>query len=596
MFIGLRFDVPAIIAFNLPFIILSILPLGREDGVYRRGVLKALFILVNGLIFFMQFGDAVFFPFSYRRSTADIFKFLSLGSDSADLMPSVFKDFWYVLVLWVALVLLTYFLYTLTERKRPFVNTKNYIATSISYYMVLFALLFLGFRGGWQDKPISLLDATYYAPAHDIPLVINTPFSIMKTIGVPPLKEHKYLSPVAAQKIYSTYKMPQGGTFRKYNVVTIILESFSKEYIGALNKRHKTNTPFLDSIISQSLTFDDAYSDGKKSIEGIPSVTAGIPSWMDEAYITSRYSKDSINSLANLLGNEGYATAFFHGGTNGTMDFTSYCKKGGFKHYYGRTEYNNDKDYDAWGIWDEPFFQYFARNLDTLHKPFYAAIFSLSSHHPFKIPAKYKSKFPRIGKEMEILKCVRYSDMALKEFFQTASHKPWFDSTLFVFVADHAGPSEDPYYSNRLGMYELPIIFYMPHSNLKGVSHTTIQQIDIMPSILSFLHYPKPYFSFGNSAFDSTSAHFAISYINDIYQVCRNPYCLQLEGNRITALYNYQKDSMLTHNLVKEKPLVRDSLSAILKAVIQTYSNDIIHNEMYIKKGTLSPSGISVNQ
>jgi glucan phosphoethanolaminetransferase (alkaline phosphatase superfamily) len=594
MFIGLRFDIPAIIMTNLPFIFLSLLPVGGENSIYRKTVLKTVFMVINSLALFMQFGDSVFLPFVYKRSTADIFKFLSLGSDSTDVMPSVIKDYWYVLVFWGMMVFLTYLLYRTTERKRPFENTRHYVATSVSSYIVLLAILLLGYRGGWQEKPINLLDASYYAPVHDIPLVINTPFSILKTFGEPQLKEHNYYNPEVLQKIYSPYKSPQPGPFRKLNVVTIILESFSKEYIGALNNRHKTNTPFLDSLISQSLTFDNAFSDGKKSIEGIPSVTAGLPTWMDEPFIISDYSKDSTNTLASLLGKEGYTTAFFHGGANGTMGFTGYCKKAGFKYYYGKKEYNNDKDFDVWGIWDEPYFQYFAKNLDTLSKPFYAALFTISSHHPFNIPAKYKNKFPRKGQEMEILKCVRYSDMALKEFFETASHMSWYDSTLFVFVADHAGPSEDPYYSNRVGMYELPIIFYMPHSNLKGRSHTTVQQIDIMPSILGYLHYPHPYFAFGNNAFDSTSDHFAVNYINDVYQICKSPYCLQMEGTRITALYNYQKDSMLTYNLVKEKPMVKDSMSTLLKAVMQTYNTAVIHNEMYVKKGAIMTPSVSI--
>ncbi|HWY99246.1 MAG TPA: LTA synthase family protein [Bacteroidia bacterium] len=596
LFIGLRFDVPAIIMTNLPFIILSLLPLGRIESVYRRSVLKTVFMVINSITVFMQFGDTVFLPFVYKRSTADIFKFLSLGSDSTDVMPSVLKDYWYVLIIWALMVLLIYILYTYTERKKPFINTKNYVATSVSYYIVLSSVFILGFRGGWQEKPLTLLDASYYAPVHDIPLVLNTPFSILKTFGEPPLKEHNFFTPETIDKIYSPLKMPKGGTFKKYNVVTIILESFSKEYIGAINNRHRTNTPFLDSLISQSLTFDNAFSDGKKSIEGIPSVTAGLPSWMDEPYIISEYNKDTINTLANLLGKEGYRTAFFHGGANGTMGFDKYCKKAGFNYYYGRKEYNNDKDFDVWGIWDEPYFQYFAKNLDTLHQPFYAALFTISSHHPFNIPDKYKNKFPRVGQEMEILKCVRYSDMALKEFFRTASKMPWYDSTLFIFVADHAGPSEDAYYSNRVGMYELPIIFYMPNSNLNGISHTTIQQIDIMPTILGYLNYPEPYFAFGNNAFDSTSDHFAINYINDVYQLCKKPYCLQMEGTRITALYNYQKDSMLTHNLVKEKPMTRDSMGTLLKAVVQTYNSDIIHNQMVIKKGTSSAPPVTLNR
>ena len=532
----------------------------------------------------MQLGDTVFFAFVYKRSTADIFKFVRLGDDTVNVMPSVIKDYWYMLIVWVGLIGLTYLLYRLTERKTRYsFEGKHYVAASLSSYIVLIGVFILGFRGGWQLRPISNITATDYAPAHDSPLVLNSPFSVLTTFGAPVLKDYSFFNPTVLPTIYSPEHTPSKGSFRKLNVVTIILESFSKEYIGSINNRHCTNTPFLDSLISQSLVFDNAFSDGKKSIEGIPAVTAGLPSWMDEPYITSDYNKDNITSLAGLLDKIGYRTAFFHGGKNGTMGFDVFCKQTDVNCYYGLKEYNNNADFDGnWGIWDEQFFQYFAKNLDTLRQPFYAAIFSLSSHHPFSIPPRYQDKFPQHGEELPILKCVRYSDMALREFFQTVSKMPWYDSTIFVITADHTGPSQDPFYSNRLGMYEIPMIYYMPHSNLKGVSHITTQHVDILPSILDYLHYPYPYFSFGNSVFDSTNSrkHFAVNYINDVYQIVRAPYCLQMEGKHVEALYNYQKDSMLTTNLMNTKPMVRDSLSTLLEAVMQTYSGDIIHNGM----------------
>lgn len=588
LLVGLRFDLSAIILTNAPFVLLSIMPFGSEESIYRRYIIKPIYLIINGFVLLTQLGDTIFFPYVYKRATADIFKFLSLGHDSTDVLPAVLKDFWYMLVIWAVLVYLTYYLYNRVGKisPKPAKTKSYYITTTFTSYILTIGLLIIGFRGGLQLKPLSIIDAAEYSPAHDIPLVINTPFSIIKTFDIPPLKQYHFFPDKVLPTIYSTYHPGSNKPVRKLNVVTIILESFSKEYIGALNNLHETNTPFLDSLISQSLVMDDAYSDGKRSIEGIPAVVAGLPSWMDNPYIISNYNSDNPMSLAKYLAKLGYRSAFFHGGNNGTMGFTSFCKEAGFNYYYGRNEYNNDKDYDGnWGIWDEPFFQYFAKNLDTLHQPFYAAIFSLSSHHPFSIPDKYKNRFVQKGNEMPILKCVRYSDMALKEFFETASHEPWFDSTLFVITADHAGPSVNPYYTNRLGMYEIPIIFYMHHSNLKGRSNEVAQHIDILPSILDYIHYPYPYFAFGKSVFDTATQHYAVNYINDCYQLVKDPYCLQIEGKKVTAMYDYEADSMLTHNLLNKMPREKDSLSRILEAIMQTYSRDLIENDLQVNKG-----------
>jgi len=587
MWAGLRFDISAILITNIIFIVLSLLPWGSEQSFYRKSVLKMVYMLTNSIAFFFQIGDTVFFPFVYKRSTGDIFKFLGLGGgdDTTDVMPTVIKDYWFMILLWIALIVFTYFMYNLAGKKKiknSTVEQKHPVTSfTVASYMVFIGLVIIGWRGGWQLKPMSTLDTIDYAPPQDVPLVMNSPYSIITTYYRPVLDDNTLLPD--AQQYYSTAHAPSKGNFRRLNVVSIIMESMSKEYIGALNNENHTYTPFLDSLISQSLVFDNAFSDGKKSVEGIPAVVASLPSWMNTAFITSPYTADNYTCLANLLDKQGYSTAFFHGGHNGTMGFDKFCEKGGFRYYYGMKEYNNMADYDGnWGIWDEPFFQYFARNLDTMHKPFYAAIFSISSHHPFSIPAKYKNRFVQKKGEMPMLKCIEYSDFSLQQFFKTISKMPWYDSTLFVITADHAGPSVDKYYSNRLGMYEIPIIYYMPHSNLKGRSHVTTQQIDIMPSILDYLNYPQPYFSFGASIFNAGKSvnHYAINYLNDVYQIEENPWCLQMVGNDVKGLYNYQKDSMLRHNLMGKSLKVEDTLSSLLRAVEQTYNYSVIHNKM----------------
>src|SRR5690606_8681897 len=104
---------------------------------------------------------------------------------------------------------------------------------------------------------------------------------------------------------------------------------------------------------------------------------------------------------------------------------------------YGKKEYKNDADYDGiWGIWHEPFLQFMADKLDEMPQPFFASFFSLSSHHPFKVPAKYKGKFP--AGPLPVHEPVGYTDYAMKQCFVKASETEWYRNTLFVRVADHA--------------------------------------------------------------------------------------------------------------------------------------------------------------
>ena len=215
------------------------------------------------------------------------------------------------------------------------------------------------------------------------------------------------------------------------------------------NGTYKGYTPFLDSLISVSKTFTVSIADGHKSIEAMPSVLASIPS-LETPYIISPYANNTIQGLAELLGNKGYYTAFFHGAPNGSMGFDSFSKMAGFQDYYGKDQYPNPEDFDGvWGIWDEPFFKFFEHKLDNFKRPFFVSIFSVSSHHPFKVPEKYEGKFKK--GPVPILQTIGYTDMALREFFNAASKEPWFDSTLFVLTADHTNELVHEVYQNDFG-------------------------------------------------------------------------------------------------------------------------------------------------
>ena len=372
----------------------------------------------------------------------------------------------------------------------------------------------------------------------------------------------------------------KSGEFKKLNVFIIALESFSKEYVGALNHRPYGYTPFLDSIIDESLTFPNAFSDGKRSIEGIPAIVASIPSWTNEPYLTSRYGTNTINSLANQLKQIGYYSAFFHGGDNGTMGFMEFSHLAGYDDYFGRDEYPNKNDYDGnWGIWDEEFLQYTANTINTKKQPFFATVFTLTSHHPYNIPERYNHTFP--DGQYEISKSIAYTDYSLKKFFETAKKMPWFNNTLFVFSADHTGISEDTFYTNRVGNYTIPIIYYMPDSNLKGLDSAVTQQIDIMPSVLDYLNYPKPYFAFGTSVFDSADNHYALSMNNATYQYVERNYSMQFNKENADDLYNYSKDSVLKFDLRAKESVHAKAMESKAKAIIQTYQQSLINNKMH---------------
>jgi len=353
-----------------------------------------------------------------------------------------FYDFWFILTFLFILLVLLSFLYSLLKPK-PFRirHSLVYFFSGTVFILIAATLSVFGMRGGWRHstRPITMNNAGAFVNSpEEMALVQNTPFCIIRTWRTKAFEHKSYFaSEEELNRIYNPIHVPDSiGPARKDNVVIIILESFSKAFVGGLNPQFKdpkdrSYTPFLDSLISQSLVCTNAFANGRKSIDAIPSVTASIPALI-LPYVISERSGNTINSLASLLAVQGYQSAFYHGAPNGSMGFDAFTKIAGFQNYYGRNEYGNDDDFDGiWGIWDEPFMQYFARGMNTMKEPFFTTLFSVSSHHPYELPEKYKGKFPE-GR-IPLNKCIRYTDHSLQKFFDTARKMPWYKNPLFVF-------------------------------------------------------------------------------------------------------------------------------------------------------------------
>lgn len=608
----MRFDLSVICYFNLLFIIIHLIPISKIVAIRPIQLfLRLYFVIVNSSLVFVNLIDSIYFHFVQKRSTADIFKYIFMSDDVATLIPGFIKDYWFVGIIWLIIIILTWIIYPKFEKQKfdIIVNAGKTFSKGIVWIykilllLVLIGLSLIGARGGLQLKPLSIIDASKHVGAAKMPLVLNSVFTIMTTVGHDDLNEEKYFTFEQCEEIYPiihNFEKPEND-FNEKNIVVLLLESFSKEYVGSLNN-YDGYTPFLDSLMQYSLVMENAYSNGLRSIDAIPAIVTGIPALMDDPFITSVYSTNLTNSLAIILKEKGYYTSFFHGGTNGTMNFDGYAGYAGFDDYYGRFEYNNDYDYDGyWGIYDEPFLQYFAQKLNSFKQPFFAFEFTLSSHYPYSIPENHKGEFPE--GTMKIHKVVRYTDYALKQFFNTAKNMPWYNNTLFIIAADHPAQSVIPsntadietpgqilnnyflkYYKNTSGRYAIPVMLFSPDDSLfTGNYNGTTQQTDIFPTILDYLNYDKPIIAFGTSILNDSSQRVALQYVNGLYQITSGKYSLLFDGDSSTSLYNNEEDPQHKQNIIKTEPVIADKLETTIKAIIQQYTSRMIHNDLLIK-------------
>lgn len=579
---GMRFDLSAIALTNGLYLLLVLVPAPFSGNKYYLRFNKSVFLLVNAACIIMNLIDAAYFPFIHRRSQSDLFLFFTgeKGSDMFRLLPTFLREHWILFIplfLIIAVLVRTARKTTQLSEKRS--GTLKTYLTSATIYLLSIGVLVIMIRGGLQKKPLNIIHASAAASVKNMPAVLNSPFSVYKTFNKKSLTELRYMDENELKPLNGGIHRPEGiDPFRKKNIVVIIVESMSRNYLGYFGGPAKT--PFLDSLFARSLVFTNAFANGKQSIEGIPAILSSIPSWQDENFIFSPYAGNKITSLANLLGEEGYETSFFHGGFNGTMGFDAYCGLAGFRNYYGKNEYDkNGNDANEWGIWDEKFLEFAEQKMSANAEPFFASIFTLNTHHPFDIPAEYRQVFNRPGHP--ILNCFSYVDYSLRRFFDLAKKEKWFNNTLFVITADHTGPNIEDTAAAPLDDYRIPLAFFSGDGSLSGQSDIIANQIDILPSVLQWIRYPKPYFSFGKSVFDSSAKRCSIQYNQGIYQCTDSAYCLRFDGSRAIGIYSWKEDPLFRKNIIMEmNPGDKDYLDRSLKMNIQFFNACMLRNQM----------------
>ncbi len=588
---GLKFDTAGIFYVNSLYIVLMAIPFAFKYNNIYQNVLKYLFIITNSIALAANCVDTVYFRFTLRRTTATFFHEFESETNFGSLIPQFIVDYWYIVLFWIGLTLLIIFGYRkvrLNNLPKSLAGHFVYFINGFVIFVLITAMVVGGIRGGFRHstRPITLSNAGKYVnDPLETTIVLNTPFSILRTLGIKPLSRVKYFdTEKELESVYSPLHNPsKDDEFIPHNIVVIILESIGQEYIGRYNQHLKSQgyngyTPFLDSLIDNSLMFRNAFANGRKSIDVLPSVLTSIP-MIVEPYVLTPYSSNRINSFATLLKSKGYHTSFFHGAPNGSMGLQAYVQLAGFDHYYGMTEYANRANFDGmWGIWDEEFLQFFAKQINQFSEPFFTSVFTVSSHHPFKIPEKYEGVFPK--GTLPIHQCVGYTDFALKRFFETASQMPWFENTLFVITADHPNQPSFPEYTNKLGGYRVPIVMYKPDNSLTGVCEKTAQQIDILPTVLNYLNYNKPFFAFGKDALSKESKPFAISYTNSTYQLVIQDALYQFDEDQLIGVFNIKKDKLLKTNLIGSNPEQYADEIKFVKAFIQQYHNRLIDDRM----------------
>ena len=586
-FYGMKFDLPIVFAINLLNILFYCFP---SRIIYNKGLqsfVDIVYVAANAVSIFLNFLDIVCFHFFGRHLTVDFIKLLSHSDEvSFGVTKQVFFDYWYLLIIFILFILIIRVVAQSTRLQEPEKEEKPHwvLRQSISLVIML-ALTMIASRSIIHAKPITMETTMHYTDPQNAPILFNTPFCLLASHETE-LREwngdyQSDFSPI--HKDLTANRFIESDTLSMdtipSNLVVIILKNMGQEMLGYYSRDRRFQlTPFLDSLLSESLAFN-GMSNSRRSLEVLPSILASIPAMMEDDFVRSPYADNDFDAFCQHLQKRGYNTIFMHGGKNGVQGFDEFSRRAGFSKYFGRIEYGDDSDYDGqWGIYDGPFLQYAAKTLSRVEEPFATAIYTLSSRYPYKVPKDFvlpEESYFWTGFE----KTIYYVDCAMRDFFETASQMSWFDHTLFVITADYSNSEHfQPEYSNVWGMYSIPIAFYYPKKIKPLHCDEIAQQIDLGPSILSVLEVNDTLFAFGRNLFDTISEQAFASYYNLTYQYCDGTYLVQSDGENPFGIFKPLNDSLLSDNLVDrlQCPDVYDKLYRFL----QVYTNRMISNEL----------------
>lgn len=504
---GVRFDIVTIgFVISIPTIILTVFSFfGRKSRLFEK-----IYTWVLTVCFTMTFGicaaDIPYFDQFFDRFNITAFEWLATG-DSAFVFKMVFEEPTYFLMILpvVASGFVFWFFANRIMKNSTDWESVNYIRYSICT-VLLWGLVFIGMRGRLNEKsPIMVGTAYFCNNAMLNQLGLNPNFTLVRSwldAKDPDNQNVSFMSDYAAIENVQGYlgiidpyedfpiaryvpndaeSMENDLESNDCNVIVVIMEcmSYNKTAHGG-NTRNLT--PFLDSLMDNSLSFSNCYTTGTHTYCGIYSTMVSYPV-VFRNHALKRIPVLQYDGIAATLQKNGYQTAYFTTHDKEFDNVAGFLTQNGVERIISQADYPVSEVKTTLGVPDDYMFSFAMPVFDEMAgngKPFFAAMMTASDHGPFYIPEYFEPRSTEIKYQI-----TEYADWSLQRFMEMAREKPWFDNTLFVFIADH-GASFDTDYSIPLSYFHTPLVFYK--NGMQPVADESVaSQMDVFPTIMGIL-------------------------------------------------------------------------------------------------------------
>lgn len=429
----------------------------------------------------------------------------------------------------------------------------SYARSGFSLFMVAF--LFVPIRGGIQKIPINQSDAYFSPKLFADHAAINLPWNIFfsilnKNSGHNPFDyfpEDKAKSLV--EELYKTENahIPAILNTKRPNIIFIIMESYTAKFIGCLGGE-KEVTPNIDRIAADGLLFTNIYAAGDRSEKGLVAVLSGYPNQAITSIIKTPTKTQHLPSITQALEAAGYHTSYTYGGELEFANIKSYLLNTGFDELISKYSFPLSERTTSWGVHDQYSLPSLISDIKKEKQPFFATLFTLSSHEPYDVPF---SKFKGGDETNKFRNSVAYTDSCIGVFMNTLHNDPLWQNTLVVFVADHGHhlPGNDP--NDRPAKFHIPLIFSGGALKEKGIVPIIGSQTDIVKTVLDQLGISGDKFPWSKDLLDSSARPFAFYCFNNGFGFVEPKGIVTVDNVSRKVIYNSGKADSGTINYGK---------------------------------------------
>jgi phosphoglycerol transferase MdoB-like AlkP superfamily enzyme len=581
---GFRFDIATSAEISAVLFGLLFFP-GLSGRIrFRKGVLVLLGFWYS-LLLVVNFADIRFFGFSQRHMTYEI---LDAWQDAGSIVLTGLTKFLPESCL-VLIFSFCFFLLFLTLTRRFLLLSENKsekldgfflaLAKDTAVFLLIMALTTVLAVGGYRKKPLAVINAFdsdhvqlgnlslngIFTSINSIykrdPVTVSS-MAYLKNMSFSEQDQKEVMGFLITQKEEYDRKYPlfrryvyQPAERRRLNVVILIMESWSAKFIGSLDGRPAV-TPFFDELSQKGLLLTNCFANGDRSIPGISAIVGSMPIWGTITYREGGIlAQTDFESAVSVFKENGYQTVFIHGAKRTSMGLDGLVKRLGIERHLAKDDLlrTSTESDGVWGLYDEFTFARAHEEFERMKQPFFAVVFSLSSHTPYNIPSTKYEKFDRFTPHSAFLNSMYYSDCALRRFFERAQKSAYFNNTLFVIVGDHTEGKSTR--DNMYNAYHIPCLFYSPALITPGRLSAVTSQVDIIPTIFDLLRFSDPFNSLGKSVFSTEKRR---AFFPDWIRYCwtNDRYLLLTDLQMPVALFDYRSNPSI-NLLINWNPVVQ---------------------------------------